>query len=76
MGAAVILLDTHVVVRLHAGETSRFPPVVRQLIDTSDLAASPILEVELAYLYEFGRVTVSASAILGDLASRVGLVVA
>ncbi|MEI8083232.1 MAG: PIN domain-containing protein [Actinomycetes bacterium] len=76
MAADVILLDTHVVVWLYAGERNRFPHGARQLIEDSDLAVSPIVEVELAYLNEIGRVNESAASILGDLGARLGLVVA
>ncbi len=76
MESALILLDTHVVVWLFAGEDQRFPMGTRQLIDASDLAVSPIVALELAYLSEIGRIGESAIVILGDLGARIGLQVA
>jgi len=70
-----LLLDTHVVVWLYAGQTDRFPPGTRQLLEDSSLAISPIVELELAYLHEIGRINERAPAILGDLSARIGLIV-
>ena len=74
--APVILLDTHVVLWVYTGKVERLSPRAVQEIQASTLATSPIVELELAYLNEVGRVTDSASQILGALASRVGLTVA
>lgn len=72
----MILLDTHVVVWLYAGEVEMFPPGVRRLLDASELTVSPIVEVELAYLSEIGRMIASPTDVLGELAGRMGLTVA
>lgn len=72
----MILVDTHVVAWLFAGMRQKFPQGVQDLIETSDLAVSPIIEVELAYLNEIGRIKAEPAAILGDLAARIGLTVA
>ncbi len=72
----MILLDTHVVLWLYAGEVERLSRRAHQMIDASDLATSPVVELELAYLNEVGRVTDSAPQILGALGSAVGLTVA
>ncbi len=71
----MILLDTHVVLWLFAGEVQRFPSGVKRLMDESELAISPIVELELAYLHEIGRVTETAPTIVGDLSARIGLTV-
>jgi PIN domain nuclease of toxin-antitoxin system len=54
--ATVILLDTHVVAWLHAGDTKRFPASARKLLDSEQLAVSPVVRLELAYLREIGRI--------------------
>ena len=53
--AAVIHLDTHVLVWLAAGEFDRFAPAGRVHLDTGDLVASPMALLELQFLYEAGR---------------------
>lgn len=65
-------LDTHVIVWLYAGLTERFPPSVRERLEDS-LALSPVVELELEYLFEVGRTTVPADVVLSDLSQRIGL---
>lgn len=76
MKAPVILLDTHVVVWLYAGEPERIAPAARRMIEANDIATSPIVELQLAYLNEIGRISPQPAAIVGDLATRIGLSVA
>jgi len=66
-------LDTHVVVCLYAGMTSRLPPSVRQYLNASALAISPMVILELQYLYEIGRTTEAGNVVVADLAQRIGL---
>lgn len=70
---AVITLDTHVVIWLHAGMTERFPAEVYRRLDTEDLVISPMVLLELEYLHEIGRLTVNADRIFADLASEIAL---
>lgn len=72
----MILLDTHVVAWLLAGETERFPDEARRLLETGDLAVSPLVGLELQYLHEIGRTTRPADAVLATLGRAVGLRVA
>ncbi len=74
--APVIMLDTHVVVWLHTNRVTELSPRAIREIDANDLAVSPIVELELAYLHEIGRTAGPASEILGALGSRMGLTVA
>jgi len=69
----LIYLDTHVVVWLYAGLSEKFSEPARQLINSHDTLVSPIVSLELQYLYEIQRVTVDANAIVADLANRIGL---
>jgi PIN domain nuclease of toxin-antitoxin system len=71
--AAVIYLDTHVVVWLYAGRVDLIPPFATALIDGNDLRISPIVALELQYLYEVKRVTRTAADVLGTLSSAIGL---
>ena len=72
---ALIALDTHVVVWLHAGETERFPSGLSQRLDVEALVICPVVLLELEYLHEIGRISVNADRIFADLASEIGLTV-
>lgn len=69
----MIYLDTHVVVWLYAGLTEKFSPSARRLINDGEVYISPIVRLELQYLFEIGRVTVEPDAIVSDLVTRTGL---
>ncbi|MDA0839286.1 MAG: PIN domain-containing protein [Planctomycetota bacterium] len=68
-----IYLDTHVVVWLYAGETTKLSQVAIELINTNELLISPIVLLEMNYLYEIGRITQPAEVIMSDLSHRIGL---
>lgn len=71
----MIYLDTHVVVWLYAGLTERFSESIQTLLNEHDLLVSPIVRLELHYLYEIQRISVEAEAVLNDLGQRLGLTV-
>lgn len=58
---------------LYAGLVDRFGDRGKALLNEHDLLISPIVRLELRYLYEIGRVTVDDAAITADLAQRIGL---
>lgn len=66
-------LDTHVVVWLYTGEVERFSDTARDALEHDDLVISPIVELELAYLHEIGRLTVTGAVVVADLRARLGL---
>jgi len=69
----LIYLDTHVVVWLYAGNTDSLSESTLNLIRENDLGISPAVILELGYLHEIGRVTVSGREIISDLFRRIGL---
>jgi PIN domain nuclease of toxin-antitoxin system len=69
----LIYLDTHVVVWLYAGLLEKFSQAARDLINEHEIDISPIVLLELQYLYETQRVTKDASIIVADLSQRIGL---
>ena len=71
----MIYLDTHVVVWLYAGLTTKFSPEIKTLLNTHDVLISPIVRLELQYLHEIGRVAVDCETITADLAQKIGLAV-
>ena len=70
----MILLDTHLVIWLYAGEVSRIPPLVQQRLEREDLGISPVVRLELQLLHETGRINLLPAEILDDLRQRIGLV--
>ncbi len=70
---AVVRLDTHVVVWLYAGMADRLSRLAADAINNNDIVISPMVELELTYLFEIGRLTVAGPAITADLRERIGL---
>jgi len=71
--AGVIRLDTHVVVWLYVGDVERLSPRAIDALESNDLVVSPIVQLELSFLYEIGRLRVGGADIIGDLRERIGL---
>ena len=69
----MIYLDTHVVVWLYQKEKSRFTPRTQILIDQEDLYISPMVELELEYLFEIDRINVKADIIVNYLKEKIDL---
>ena len=69
-------LDTHAVVWLYEGETTRFTTAGLALIERSALYYSPMVLLELQFLNEIGRIVPSANKILTTLNKEIGLEIA
>ena len=71
--AAMIYLDTHVVAWLYAGLVTHLNPALMQLINKGSLLISPMVVLELEYLFETGRTSDSGQTVYQDLRKRIGL---
>ena len=69
---AVVHLDTHVLVWLYHKDAPRLAPALRHLAGKR-LVVSPMVLLELQYLYEVGRATAPADAVFAGLAAEAGL---
>jgi PIN domain nuclease of toxin-antitoxin system len=69
----MIYLDTHVVAWLYAGRTDLLPPLARSLIEGNDLLVSPMVALELQYLFEIERISVEPNEILDALGRELQL---
>ncbi len=69
----MIRLDTHVVVWLYAGATDRLSRTAVDMIESNQPHVSPMVQLELTYLHEIGRLTATGHEIIGDLRERIGL---
>lgn len=61
---------------LYEGAERKIPRQARELVESSESFISPIVELELTYLHEVGRVTEPASAPLAALRRSIGLEIA
>ena len=69
-----LYLDTHVLVWLYQDGASRLTPAGSQAIDATErLLISPIVELELAYLCEIGRINCEAATLLDILRRELDL---
>lgn len=73
--AAVILLDTHVVVWLYEDPFTLLPPEVRRRLDEDSLGLSPFVRLELHYLYEIGKLGCPPSTIADYLVPQLEMTV-
>ena len=69
----MIYLDTHVVVWLYAGKIKKLSEQAKELINAHELFISPLVRLELQYLFEIQRITDEANEIVFDLSDRIGL---
>ena len=68
-----VYLDTHVVVWLYAGAVELLSDRAREVIEGADLLVSPMVPLELEYLFEAGRTTEHGEAIVDYLERTMGL---
>ena len=72
--ASLIYLDTHVVAWIHASALERLSPdALRRLELAEEIRISPMVRLELQYLYEIGRVTGPAGPVVDALRASLGL---
>lgn len=69
----MIYLDTHIVVWLYAGLLEKFSQSVKAFLNENEILISPIVRLELQYLYEIDRVKESSNVIVADLSDRIGI---
>lgn len=66
-------LDTHVAAWLYAGRLDLFPQPVLDRLDEDDLAVSPMVALELEYLFERGKVREDSPPVLDALRRDLGV---
>ena len=69
----MIYLDTHIVVWLYAGKVEKLSGLAKELINDHEVFISPVVRLELQYLFEIQRVTDEANEVVFDLSDRIGL---
>ncbi len=69
----IIFVDTHVVIWLYIGKTELFSKAALEKIRKNELFISPVVKLELRYLYEIGRINEKPEKILKSLNREIGL---
>ncbi len=69
----IIFVDTHVVVWLYIGNIELFSKTVLEKIRKNELYISPVVKLELRYLYEIGKINEKPEKILKSLNKEIGL---
>ena len=69
----MIYIDTHIAVWLFAGQVEKLSDQAKNLLNENEIQVSPIVRLELQYLNEIKRITVSANDIITDLSNSIGL---
>lgn len=66
-------LDTHVVIWLYEGDTSKLSRAAADRVQNDALFISPAVALELEFLHEIRRLTRTSDFMVGSLASEIGL---
>ncbi|MCB2220849.1 MAG: PIN domain-containing protein [Bacteroidetes bacterium] len=69
----LIFLDTHVLIWLYAGKLKLFSNLALREIRKSNLYFSPVVKLELQYLYEIGKISEKPGKIVNALKQEIGL---
>jgi PIN domain nuclease of toxin-antitoxin system len=70
---SLVYLDTHIVCWLYEARTDKLSQLAAEAVESGDLLVSPMVDLELQYLYEIGRITEGPDEILSALAEDIGL---
>lgn len=71
--ARLTQLDTHAVIWLYEGALEQFSPTAREAIEVGRCAISPMVRLELQYMFEIGRNETDARTVLDILRAQLGL---
>ena len=74
--SGVVHLDTHIVCWLYEGRTELLTLAAMQAIESNLLQVSPVVQLELTYLHEIGRINRGGNSVLEALTKDIGLSVA
>ncbi|HKK65169.1 MAG TPA: PIN domain-containing protein [Clostridia bacterium] len=69
----MIYLDTHVVIWMYQKDQQRFTQRGYSLIETEDLVISPMVQLEIEYLFEIKKITERSSVIIDYMRKQIGL---
>jgi len=68
-----VYIDTHIVIWLCEGSAGKLTPAASEAIESSQVEISPMVLVELEYLFEIKRILKLPMALLDQLKTLIGL---
>lgn len=68
-----VMIDTHIVIWLYINKLESISRRALDIIESHDLFISPIILLELQYLYEINKLSDKPKEIYKDLRYRIGL---
>jgi len=68
-----IFLDTHIVIWIYQKNLDLLSEKSREIIDANDIFISPVVILEIEYLYEIGKINTPAKKIIDYLKEAIGL---
>jgi PIN domain nuclease of toxin-antitoxin system len=68
-----VYIDTHIVVWLCEGTAEKLTPAASHAIESSEIEISPMVLVELEYLFEIKRIVKPPMALFDQLQTLIGL---
>jgi PIN domain nuclease of toxin-antitoxin system len=71
----VAYLDTHIAVWLHMGESGLIGKMAKARLKTHELRVSPIVLLELQYLFDTNKSNFKPKVIIDTLADSIGLMI-
>ncbi len=66
-------LDTNACIWLYQGELEKFSEAIKSRLEDNDLFISPLVKLELQYLYEIERIREKADKVISQLYDHIGL---
>ena len=69
----IVYLDTHIVVWLYDALTDKLSKKSIELINEGQIFISPLVKLELEYLYEIKKIKVKPAPIITSLKSSIGM---
>jgi PIN domain nuclease of toxin-antitoxin system len=69
----IIQIDTHVAIWLYSGLQERFSPKASELLNNRSIFISPIVELEIQYLFEVEKIKVNSNTVISVLEKDFGL---
>ena len=71
----MIYLDTHVVIWMYQKDQQKFTPTGYSLIEKEELVISPMVELEIEYLFEIKKITERSAVIIDYMRRQIGLTI-
>jgi PIN domain nuclease of toxin-antitoxin system len=69
----LVMIDTHIVIWLYTNRIDKISNKAQKSIESNQLLISPIVLLELQYLFETSKILAHSEEIYEDLCSRIGL---